>query len=224
MQGDDVARVHQALQALGREVPAAERSNRVLGAGSVAALRALQAELRLPPTGVVEAATVKAIDARLATLPTAQRVVGGSVRDAKGDPFTDGFVQVLSRGPDRERIDDIADNGVKPVSTNTHRFPEGSFFTIEAVLRPGLFGGVEAAVEAHVTASHLAARGTNAWPLRVGVAQVPASAIDDMGKSMVKGPMPGLQRLPVPDETVFLPEALDQLNKNATWTILRVNL
>jgi hypothetical protein len=85
MQGDDVACVHQALQALGRNVPVAETEERILGAGSVAVLKALQRELGLPPTGVVDAATVRAIDARLDKLATDQKVVRGSARDANGN-------------------------------------------------------------------------------------------------------------------------------------------
>ena len=76
-QGDDVARVQQALQALGREVPPSERG--VLGAGTVAVLKALQADLSLPATGIVDALTVKAINVRLAKLATDPRVVRGSV-------------------------------------------------------------------------------------------------------------------------------------------------
>ena len=44
MRGDDVVRVQQALQILGRDVPRAEMANRVMGAGTVALLKALQTE------------------------------------------------------------------------------------------------------------------------------------------------------------------------------------
>ena len=57
-QGDDVARVHQAIQALGRDIPIAERAKCALGAETVAVLKALQAELGLPATGIVDVATV----------------------------------------------------------------------------------------------------------------------------------------------------------------------
>ena len=102
-QGDDVARVHQALQTLGRSVPVAETANRVMGAGTVAVLKALQADLGVPATGVVDAATVRAINVKLAELDTDPRVVRGSVRDANGKPFTDGFVQIFSQGPAGEQ-------------------------------------------------------------------------------------------------------------------------
>src|SRR5215210_2309211 len=102
-QGDDVARVHQALQTLGRSVPVAETANRVLGAGTVAVLKALQADLGMPATGVVDAATVRVINAKLSELDTDPRVVRGSVRDANGNPFTDGFVQIFSQGPTGEQ-------------------------------------------------------------------------------------------------------------------------
>lgn len=100
-QGDDVARVHQALQALGRIVPAAE-VNRVIGDGTVAVLKALQTEFGLPASGIVDAAMVRAINVKLANLATGQRVVRGSVRDANGDPFTGGFAQIFSQGSNGE--------------------------------------------------------------------------------------------------------------------------
>jgi hypothetical protein len=45
-QGDDVARVHRALQALGIDIPVAETANQELGVGTVAILKALQADLK----------------------------------------------------------------------------------------------------------------------------------------------------------------------------------
>jgi hypothetical protein len=104
MQNDDVARVHRALQALGRikNVPVTETRDRVLGAGTVAVLKALQADLGLPASGIVDAATVKAINVELAKLATNQRVVRGSVRAADGDPVTAGFVQIVSQSSNGE--------------------------------------------------------------------------------------------------------------------------
>ena len=55
MQGDDVVRVHQAMQVLGRSVPVSEVKTRVLGPGTVAVLKGLQQELTLPVTGIVDA-------------------------------------------------------------------------------------------------------------------------------------------------------------------------
>lgn len=49
-QGDDVVRVHQAMRALGRSVPASEVKTRMLGPSTVAVVKALQQELSLPPT------------------------------------------------------------------------------------------------------------------------------------------------------------------------------
>ena len=103
-QGDDVARVHQALQKLGRTVPVDETANRILGAATVAVLKALQAELGLAASGVVDAATVRKINEKLTNLTTDPRVVRGVVRDPDGNPFPAGFVQIFSQQPDGERV------------------------------------------------------------------------------------------------------------------------
>ncbi|MGH8526538.1 MAG: peptidoglycan-binding domain-containing protein, partial [Gammaproteobacteria bacterium] len=103
MRGPDVARVHQA-QALGHSVPVSETKTSVLGAGTVAVLKALQAELGLPGSGIVDAATVRAINVLLDKLVTDPRVVRGSVRDADGNPFTNGFVQVFGQSPSGEQV------------------------------------------------------------------------------------------------------------------------
>jgi hypothetical protein len=107
MQGDDVVRVHQALQVLGRNIPTDELTSRVLGDGTVAIVKALQAELGLPATSgvvVVDEATVRAINAKLASLPTAQRVVRGTALDANAAPFTKGFVQIFRLGVAGEQV------------------------------------------------------------------------------------------------------------------------
>jgi peptidoglycan hydrolase-like protein with peptidoglycan-binding domain len=96
MQGDDVARIHHALQALGRSVPVSEIASRVLGPGTAAVVRALQQELNLPATGMVDAATVRAINVLLDRVATAPRVVRGTVRDANGSPVSTGLVQLFS--------------------------------------------------------------------------------------------------------------------------------
>ena len=62
MRDDDVTRVRQAMRALGRSVPPGEKG--VLGAGTVAVLKALQAELSLPTTRIVEATTDKVINTK----------------------------------------------------------------------------------------------------------------------------------------------------------------
>jgi hypothetical protein len=92
--GNDVARVHRTMQLLGRSVPAAEVSDRVMGAGTVAVTNALQAEFDLSATGVIDTATVRSINVRLANLTADQRVVRGRVRDTIGKPFSHGFMQI----------------------------------------------------------------------------------------------------------------------------------
>ena len=96
--GDDVARVHQALLALGRDIPATELKSRALGNGTIAVVKAFQTEAGLPASGVVDAATVRAINAKLAASATGLRVVRGSVFDANRIPFTKGFVQLFRQG------------------------------------------------------------------------------------------------------------------------------
>ncbi len=104
MQGDDVSRVHQALLALGRRVPVAEIADRIFGVGTGAVVKALQQELNLPLTGIVDPPTVRAINALLAKLATDPRIVRGSVRDADRKTFTNGFVQVFGQGPNGEQV------------------------------------------------------------------------------------------------------------------------
>jgi hypothetical protein len=102
MQGDDVVQLQQALRSLGRFVSA--RESRVMGPETVAVLKGLQAELGLPATGIVDAATVKAINAKLDQLSTERRVVRGSVLDANGKAFTNAFVEIFSQGPNGEQV------------------------------------------------------------------------------------------------------------------------
>jgi hypothetical protein len=106
MRGDDVARLQQALLALGRTVPPADRANgirrAVFGAGTEAALKSLQADLGLPPNGIVDAATVAAINQKLARLDTDPRVIRGAVRDANGNPVTNGTVEIFKQSPTGE--------------------------------------------------------------------------------------------------------------------------
>jgi hypothetical protein len=116
--GDDVTRVHRALQSLGRVVPGTETTARVLGLGTVAVVKALQQELDLPTTGIVDAATVKAINVLLAKLATDSRVVRGSVRDANGNPFTAGFVQIFGQGPNGEQV-----LGKSPLRDGSYQIP-----------------------------------------------------------------------------------------------------
>ena len=97
-QGDDVVRVHRAIQALARSVPVSEANTRVLGPGTAAVVKALQQELNLPATGMVDAATVRAINALLEKLATDVRIVRGLVRDANLNTLANGFVRVFAQG------------------------------------------------------------------------------------------------------------------------------
>ena len=103
-QSDDVARVHQVLRVLGRSIPIDETANRVLGPQTVAVLKALQADLGVAATGIVDAATVRLINAKLAKLPTDTHVVRGIVRDANRNPATTGFVLLHLQSPAGEQV------------------------------------------------------------------------------------------------------------------------
>ena len=112
-------------------------------------------------------------------------------------------------------IDDVpsrhAANGLKAVSTNTHGFPLGSFFTHEA-----------SQLLSEVAASH--------WPVVSGKAagtgvrvvgmQLPNSVLNLLrAAGLVRtGAVPGVVGFPA--ETVFLPEAFPILNQNAQFIIM----
>ena len=85
-QGDDVAQLHQALRALGRSIPASETSPPTMGLGTVAIVNAVQQDLGIPVTGVVDAATVAAINKELAAIAGKPRIVRGLVTDSNGNP------------------------------------------------------------------------------------------------------------------------------------------
>ena len=104
VQGPDVARIHEALEELGRNVPAAEADTQVFGAGTVAVLKAIQTDLGIPATGVVNAATVRTVNAVLAARPTAPRTVRGQVRTADGRPAAGLTVFLYLQDPNGETM------------------------------------------------------------------------------------------------------------------------
>ncbi len=181
-QGDDVARVHQALQALGRSVPPAEVRNRVLGPGTQAVVEALQAELDVTATGVVDEATVRAINVRLDHLDTDQRVVRGQVYDANGDAFTSGFVQLFSPGANGEQV--VGKSPIDPAD-GTYRIsyqpPQGSNGHVH--LRVAVLDGSGALLETIPSGASVL---TNAGPLEVvdfvvgGEAHAPRSEFEEI--------------------------------------------
>ena len=99
MYGEEVARVQQAIQALSRDISAAERAQRIFGPDTVAVLKALQADLGAPVTGVADAATIRAINAKLAASVSDAHMVRGTVRDANGNPLATGLVQIFTQNP-----------------------------------------------------------------------------------------------------------------------------
>jgi Putative peptidoglycan binding domain len=74
------------MQALGRNVPLSETQTNVFGLSTAAVLKALQADLGIPATGVVDTTAVAVINKALASRATDQRNVRGRVIDADGNP------------------------------------------------------------------------------------------------------------------------------------------
>jgi RHS repeat-associated protein len=141
---------------------------------------------------------------------------GGSIGQGGGGGGGGRDRYFLHAGPEAA-LDDIVEHGVKPISTTTNRFPKGSFFTVEAVPDEGLFGGLTGALRAHISASHMAARHDGEGPLGVLVGKLPSEVVTRMGKKVEKNPL-----LYFGDETVFHPDTLDDLSKNATWVRMGV--
>jgi hypothetical protein len=98
MKGSNVASLHRALAAFGFEVPEKERANKRYGAATKKAISAFQKEHSLKPTGTVNAATAKILNAKLQdlaalegtspeALPEFQQLVRGQVRYEDGLPI-----------------------------------------------------------------------------------------------------------------------------------------
>jgi hypothetical protein len=101
-QGDDVARLHEALQTLGRDIPVDELTRRVVGPITVAVVKALQSEAGLPASGMVDAKTLAAINAALSEAQKAGRLVRGRVLTADGVPAKGLTVQAYLQTPGKE--------------------------------------------------------------------------------------------------------------------------
>jgi len=145
-------------------------------------------------------------------MPHAAAILGGvagSVRSAAEG--VGGGSTTFLHGTTTAAAEDIAANGLKAVSTNTHGFPLGSFFTHEA-----------SQPLSEVAASH--------WPVvsgkvagtgvRVVGMQLPNSVLNLLrAAGLVRtGAVPGVVGFPA--ETVFLPEAFPILNQNAQFIIM----
>jgi hypothetical protein len=98
-EGDDVGRVHTAIRALGRAIPPDELRGQVFGPSTAATVRALQAEIGVEATGVIDVRTVEAINEALKRASISERVVRGHVNDANGRPVTAGQVEAFVQQP-----------------------------------------------------------------------------------------------------------------------------
>ncbi len=161
-QGDDVVRLHRALQALGRAVPVSETRPRALGPATAAVVKALQEELALQPTGNVDAATVRAINAALARLDTAPRVVRGRVRDASGNAFARASVRILAQVAGTEQVLGTALLGADGGYRISYELPPDSHGRVD--LRVAVHDDRGALVETTPSGTNLLA---NAGPLEV---------------------------------------------------------
>lgn len=103
-QGNDVARLHQALLMLGRDMTIAEADRRIAGPTTVAIVKAVQVDNHLPPTGIVDSKTVEAINAALAAMDVADRTVRGHVLTADRATTPGLTVQVHLQIPGSEKL------------------------------------------------------------------------------------------------------------------------
>jgi hypothetical protein len=81
-QDDDIAPVHQAMQALGLNAPISETASRVLGAGTVTVLKGLQTEFGGQVPASTMPGSIKAIHDKPDKFDSDPRVVCGSMCDA----------------------------------------------------------------------------------------------------------------------------------------------
>lgn len=116
-------------------------------------------------------------------------------------------------------LQNIVDNGIQPVSVNTHAHPPGSFFTYAADA-----ASTHPSFTALNAATHMGGRSTGlATTGRVGVLEmsVPRSTVNQLLEQglMKTGPTPKFSSFP--NETVFHPDALPQLNKSARFRFVK---
>src|SRR6266508_3728068 len=84
--GDDVRALQRDLQALGLSVPGGELEEGVVGAGTLAAVRQVQAAAGLEPTGVFDAAAQEALGQALLPLQYQSSRVEGRLLSERGTP------------------------------------------------------------------------------------------------------------------------------------------
>src|SRR6266540_350281 len=84
--GDAVRALQRDLQALGLSVPQGELAEAVFGAGTLAAVRQVQAAAELEPTGVLDAAAQEALSRALLPLQYQSSRVEGRLLSERGTP------------------------------------------------------------------------------------------------------------------------------------------
>lgn len=186
-QGDDVARVQDALAKLGRTLPPDEAARRVLGAGTSAVIKALQQEFGLLATGAVDASTLALINSKLGQLATAPRVIRGKVLDADGNPAKGLTVSAFNHGPDGEAL------AGKPVNTAldgsyalAYTPPPGGRSDLRLQVSTTVIGVAGPVTVVFETTPSAASLLTNAGPLEVidfrlsGPANVPKTEYEQM--------------------------------------------
>lgn len=151
----------------------------------------------------------KTVDKVAEAVHTTDKLAEGTMDAEKVSDVANGSTSFL-HGTTTDAAESVT-GGLKPVSTSTAPYPEGSFFT-HAASEP----------DALQAASH--------WPLVQGKSSssgvnvvemsVPNATLQSLeARGLVRtGSVPGVGGFP--PQTVFLPEALDELNAAATFRVI----
>ncbi|WNM37568.1 neuraminidase-like domain-containing protein [Micromonospora halotolerans] len=102
--GDDVRVLHEDLQALGFHLPDAEIEEAVFGVGTCSAVRGLQAQAGLEPTGTVDAASWQALARAQAVATLAVPRVEGRLRTELAGPASGAQVRLYLHLPNGRAV------------------------------------------------------------------------------------------------------------------------
>jgi Neuraminidase-like domain/Putative peptidoglycan binding domain/Salmonella virulence plasmid 28.1kDa A protein len=137
--GDDVRALQRDLQALGLSVPGGELEEGVVGAGTLAAVRQVQAAAGLEPTGVFDVAAAEALGQALLPLQYQLSRVEGRLLSERGTPAGGVTVSLYRRVPGSEP------QAMATAITDADGFYRADFPPLEAA------AGAAAAIELRVS-------------------------------------------------------------------------